>query len=506
MSPSSDDDIKTVFYPIYSDRVGVGSSGYYNYDVGFFTSFDEDIFEKMADHELIYRFDNNYLRSVYWFTGFRPETYDYGTVFMPQQMVYSVNLSDSQDVSIGSLFICPEHDPDSDMYGNSGGAEKGSCAEDLKWVLFINGEPREAADYLNIITNNAEGSDPASPGTPGNQGTPGNPGNSGNTGNSGSDVNTGFQHIVTFTDLSLLYDDLMESPNVTFMFYPSSSSRDYEEAAVLFVFELEGVHISMSEKGYLLPNGEFHVPVSSNPEPKNPTLSSMAFPEGMSSLLSAATVLIGDLDRGTLKDFDSENLLEDSDVFVHLFVDINFGKSKDSVNQYLSDMGETVSLVFLVPKQINSVAVAKDELKVFHAVETNGQQVLEELKLTIADDPESAYYIVTAETTSFSPFAVVTVLGSGPVSGDDPSGDNGENPNVPVTAGSSSSGTGRSAVILGRTNGSDSSEQNNSVHPNPPIPSLSTVIESLQGHLSMFSILVVLVSGMFMWNYIRRRV
>ena len=504
---NDDENVKTVFYPVYSDSTGLLSSVFYHYDVDFFTSFDENIFEKMADHELIYRFDTQSLRSVYWFDGFRPETNDYGTEFMPQKMVYSVNMSDLQDVSIGSLFICPAHDPDSDEYdntlGSAGNADKGLCIEDLEWMVFINGELRVASDYLNIFVNET-GSDPSNPGNPGN-GT----GNNG-SGNNGSGNNSSgnkskpgdpdpivdaesFQHVATFTNLSLLSDDLMASSEVEFMFYP----KGYKEMAVLFVFEREGVYVSIDPN--LVDDVKLYVPISSHSEPQNPTLSAMAFPKGiLSALGNSATVSINSLNPAALEDFNSENIFEDSDISVHLFVNIDFGNSKDSVNQYLSENGETASLTFTVPKKVNSDGVMKnvmkDELKVFHATETGGQKKLEELNLTISDDPNDPenYYIVTAETTGFSPFAIISV----------PSGQI-DNPG-PDPVSSSSSGSGQAVVIPAKNSESPTFEAVPEI-PNSQVPSITEIIDFIQGYLSLFSVLVVLLSGMFMWNYIHSR-
>ena len=497
-----DEDVKTVFYPTYSDRIGFLSSVFYHYDAGFFTSFDEDIFEKMADHELIYRFENQSLRSVYWFDGFQPETNDYGTEFMPQKMVYSVNMSNLQDVSIGSLFICPAHDPDSDEYdntlGSAGNADKGLCIEDLEWMVFINGELRVASDYLDIRVSEAEG-----PGNGnGNNGNPGNGSGNNGTGNNGTgnkpkpedpdpivDAES-FQHVVTFIGLSSLYDDLLASPEVEFMFYP----KGYKEMAVLFVFEREGVYVSIDPN--LVDDVKLYVPISSYSEPQNPTLSAMAFPKGiLSALGNSATVSISSLNPAALGDFNSENLFEDSDISVHLFVNIDFGNSKESVNQYLSENGETASLTFTVPKKVNSDGVMKnvmkDELKVFHATEAGGQKKLEELNLTITDDPNDPenYYIVTAETTGFSPFAIISVP-SGQIDNLDP-------------VSSSSSGSGQAVVIPAKS--SESPIEEAPEIPNSPIPGITEVIEFIQGYLSLFSVLVVLLSGMFMWNYIHSR-
>lgn len=466
-----------VFYPIYSDDTANNPSYYYHYAVSILTSFDEGLFEKMADHDLVYRFSDNNLRSVYWFDGFRSVTNDYDKKFMPMKMVYSVNMSDLQDIGISSLFICPSHDPNNNKNGNgnpTGGAGKGSCVKDLEWVVSVNGELRDASDYLNI--------------------------------NSQGKKANHFQHIVTFTDLSLLHNDLMSSQEVEFMFYP----KGYEETAVLFVFEREGAHVSISN--YLEDvdeDGKFHVPIPSGSSFGNPALSSMTFPAGTSSLLSTATVLISDLDYSFFESFGSEDVFEDLDIVVHLFVDIDFGESKESLNQYLSESGQTVSLTFLVPKSVGGTDVVIDELKIFHITKIDGQPTFEELSnLTVVNSENEEYYLATAEATGFSPFAVLSVSdsedGSGSVT---PGPDPVLNPDSkladpsPSSSISLSSGTHQVSVIPEKISEATGFVPNLS----SITPEIPAVIETLQGHLSLFSILVVFVSGMFMWNYIRRR-
>ena len=470
-----------VIYPIYSDNVAGNQALFYHYTESFFTSFDDEIFEKMAGHDVVYRFSDNNLRSAYWFDGFRSVTYgsdvrDEYLGFMPLKMVYSVDMSDLQDISLSCLFMCPDHDPTNNQQGNGnpGGVGKGSCDKDLEWIVWVNGEQRNAADYLDITEQDLNSKD--------------------------------FKHVVTFTGLSPLLNDLMNSHEVKFMFYP----KGHEETAVLFVFEREGSYVSINHyKDNVNARGKFDVPIYKGHKAGQPALSSLSFPSDLpANILTNAVVLVSDLDHNILANFDPENILEDDNIFVHLFVDINFGGATGALNNYLSANGESVTLTFSVPKQVNGLVVNEKDLKVFHAAGTGDQRKLEELKpVTIINEPDSDYYIVSAETTSFSPFTVLSIPSSENTHQTPPMPPD-EIPDSEPARAASSSVASVASGSLNQTSAPPEVRSGSTDHttilslPAPPLP---IIFESLQGHLSLFSILTVLASSIFMWRYIRRR-
>ena len=169
----------------------------------------------------------------------------------------------------------------------------------------------------------------------------------------------------------------------------------------------------------------------------------------------------------------------------------------------MSENDLTVALTFSIPLlDENGNPINLEDIVVYHIIQDeDGQTQLVPLTI-ISREIDGDFISLTAHTTGFSPFAVVTTL---------PVVEPPKPPEPPQKTPSRSSSSMYSAVIISNA----PPEENKSTDPVgnssnvtppviiPPIPDID-IIRVVHGNLSIFSIFVVLMSGIFMWNYIRR--
>lgn len=479
---------------------------YYTVDYShcFSKSFYPDLKSALAGKNAIYLFDEGHLRSVYWYNSTEKEVVTLKEEIKPFKAYdpeFIVNLSQAQDLTLNHIFICSEHDvfqiytPESTVNNAKPGAVENKnlpifesepviAAEcDLEWKVQIGSDEKEASSYLKTYGDlfpeiETEPEESAS---------------------------VLFKHFSSFNNLSVLHNDLLSEREMRLKFYPVPVDSDQNltgdggteeiearsppsenaEKTRFFLFKRASQNIPVVPK---ISDNQIHIDITTSVNsPTAPLLSALSFPfsEAYLELLTGNSIIVEDLNARVLEDVNTELIPPKTPI--HSVINIEFAKNKREINAALQNSGEKVMLEFEIPaKNADGTDILKEELSVFHVVETDAGKMLEKLEIEALARKTSdnvTYYVLTAGTSGFSPFVIASVSRE-------------EEP-----AKISSPSSEHSAILV--------PEEEPPVVPfDQPIPSISIpqIIQTIQGHLSLFSIVVVLTSGLFMWHYIRRRI
>ncbi|MDV0447211.1 hypothetical protein MsAg5_10900 [Methanosarcinaceae archaeon Ag5] len=221
------------------------------------------------------------------------------------------------------------------------------------------------------------------------------------------------------------------------------------------------------------------------PDGKTQSISNLSFPSQLEEVLDNNSMTINfnvdsdDFFGNTIVGTTNGNSDGDSDPVLISCFDIKF---KNDINEVLKENRLTVDLVFKIPKKVNGEDINANEIVIYHK---NQSGQLEKLPIQI-DSSDPNYFIVTAQTSGFSPFAAVLV-------------------SQPVPPASNSSGTavGQATII----DSEPTTVPSQIIQPEPSKPStVDTIVYKIQGYFSTFSVLVVLISGIAMWNYLRKSI
>ncbi|WP_338097147.1 hypothetical protein [Methanolapillus ohkumae] len=257
------------------------------------------------------------------------------------------------------------------------------------------------------------------------------------------------------------------SPELELKFYPD----DHSQYTVPFKFIL-GNDIPMQTQlvgnNYII---SVPTPISSSYQAQ---LSSLSFPKELGDIFRGQQMMI---------DFESDEheflitgASHDGTTIVSCF-DLSVG---NEINSALREKNLKAGLIFKIPKVMDGELVNRDEITIFHKTESG----MEKLELEIDSTSDADNFIVTAYTTSFSPFAAM-LIEKPAASSFEPSG------SVQYVENTSISGERPPQTITPLVN-------------NPVRSTVETVLHKINGHFSLFSVLVVLISGMVMWNYLRK--
>lgn len=456
------------------------TNAYYfcNYSHHFENRYSDSLFTELSGKNVVYSFDKGNLRSCYWYEPVDAFVFsDSNELSAYKPETVSVNFSQVGEIGLNEMFFCPEHD---DFEYNSDKESivskpvpMSECTEELEWYVSVSGEVRPACDYLSPVElTPEEGPESILPALA-------------ETAALSDDENEPEQllsHTVSFSNLSLLYPDLKNVRSILVSFYPDG----FETGNFPLTFKRDGREYKLNPT--VSDDGKITVFVDS--DGSDPAVASFIFPEGTLVCLADASLILENLNPEAISDIEGALKMIDEENPIHAVINIDF-ESADSditaeLNAFLQKNDENVSLTFLIPKVLNGVAVKKEEISVFHVVEDNGTEKLERLRISrvVEKNIDGGYYAVTAETSGFSPFVLIS---------------------MPVETESSSSPAGKAVVVpAAEENKPEESGYLLDLTPSS-IPSFPMIIEQIQGQLSLFSILVVLMSGMFMWDYIRRR-
>ncbi|WP_316558007.1 hypothetical protein [Methanimicrococcus hongohii] len=454
-----------VIYPVYSDRPSPSAS-YFTYLPEFYTAFDADIMENLAGSDVVYVFEDEQLRYIYWFDNSllqsNSETMAESGVF---DFEFLVNMSEIEieEANINVLFICPDHLPSyvgsytSKDIPNNPDIE--SC--EIHWNLKLNESQITDAD-TELYLNFAEDS---------------------------------HSHIVSFTDVALLENDLSKSRTVALKFYAgyrnalsdgSYEDISYEDISIPFKFSRE--YQSVQIKPVLDEDtGTFTVEIDDD---TTSSLSSLSFPESVSAVLEGASLIIEPVSRSVLNEIESDELDETTNIYSIFSINFeNNGENiKSELNNALTENDANVLLTFEIPKT-DEIILDNDNLVVFHITDAEDGIDFEILKPSVEEIGD--HYSITVSTSSFSTFAIASLESDKPV----------EPIPTPV---SKSESYGQATLIPERIETEENSGYEGNITPN--IPTITDIITAVQGYMSVFSVLVVLTSGLFMWDYIRRRI
>ncbi|MCL2142159.1 MAG: hypothetical protein FWH46_04715 [Methanimicrococcus sp.] len=463
----SDNNVNLFYQPV----IGWAKNGDFisYYSQAYTNSFYPQILREMRGENAVYIFENYHLRSYYWF----PKNVDLSQplpneneIFTEYGIAFDINTLDTpQSFTIKSIHICGEHFDsflDENKTINPSDANSNYCEHHKNnW----------RAEIGSSTVTNVFGSNPS-------------------------------DHFKSI-DSSKLIDDLKNSQELPLKFYPLNR-EDYAET---FMFN----NLNFGEYAFkiVLPNGDEDIVVPillpENSLSGVSSLTSMIFPKEFiedsgTSVLKDISVVIKEKSADEFSElFDS--MSDDVQLYI---VDINFSSDKTSdINQFMSENNLVVSLAFNIPltdEKGNPTRI--EDIVIYHIVhdDDTGQDQLVPLTI-ISNEVNNDFIVVTAQTTGFSPFATTVT------------------PQIPPSPKKSSSSSIGRAVIIDNNNtttGNDtpSSSKNDTnisiatppIVVTPPLQDLKEVdfIETIRGNLSIFSIFVVLMSGIFMWNYIRR--
>ncbi|MDR0768280.1 MAG: hypothetical protein LBE57_07680 [Methanosarcinales archaeon] len=479
------------------------------------------LLEALSENNAIYSFYGNNLRSMSWYdaessavsmTGGRQISLSNGyfidiSAYKPE---LTVNILRVPDFSLNYIFICSDFDhtehidsiPSAESsrgYTNITHIHKPKpCSCSLEWRLFVNGIFKENAsgcfsqytapadgenlnENCNIIVTCYEKKD---------------------------EVENPYPNYIMFNNLCLLKDDLSLSRTISISIYPKvvgNNGDDLEEteesipkpdltwsnAPVSFTVKRESLSFSFSnlQKGE---DGRLNLRLKDCVSPPvTSALSNLSFPAASAEILvgSDAELIVEALTKRVIENVETD--LIDDETLIHSVINVDFSDPaiKADLNEKLKSQNEQIALEFEVPAVDSSGSpISANELAVFHVFEIGGVQEMEQLKINVASKRiDGSYYVVTTYTTSFSLFVIASAESE-----------------LVNSSGSNSYGE---ATVVPENRTADTSEA-----PEPPsngyssLPPVGDIISKIQGYLSLFSILVVLTSGLFMWDYIRRRI
>lgn len=474
-----------------------------------------DLKKELVAQNVIYCFDRGNLRFIQWYPSEAEElNFEPAVSLGGYKPEFILNLSELQAFYLNSVFICPEHDTfNISEYGNNGskkflsvdGLPFSDCSSDIGWGVSIGGSEKEASDYLmtyqDLYPAEEEDEmvdpekDPASP----EDGEP----------EEETDVII-YPHFVSFNS-SALSGDLSKKRTQEIQFYPVLKAEnglepqpgepgkpnptlpDEEED------ENDDVFTSFIDQAYTFKFSRLYksVPieltgdtlelVSETTDYKKPLVSSLSFPEKVQSALKDNALIIENLNANALEDVEDNSGYLTPETSVLSVTDISFEKS---INDILAENNESVELSFVIPTVLDGIELHPDEIAVLHISDDGEKKSLDKLEAAVRLKEINGvkYYAVTAKTSGFSPFAVISTENRGS-----------------ETVSKAGSPLGE-AVVVPPEEAVPAGDKNGFGNDLLPLIIIEDIITKVQGHLSVFSVLVVLTSGLFMWSYIRRRI
>ena len=205
-----------------------------------------------------------------------------------------------------------------------------------------------------------------------------------------------------------------------------------------------------------------------------PHLYSLSFPKNMSEYLMDTQLIVRDLDKNDLSGISDGIISADS--IVYGFIDVGLSSHKSELNSVLENENKNITLTFTIPKTIDGNAINQRDLVVYRIVEVDGVKTLEKLKVAVSEALDQDFYLVSVESTGFSPLVLTSTA---PANNSDP-----QSPNV-------------------YNSEFNSPASSLTFHP-MNLVDIFSLITKIKGNFSLFSVSVVLVSSMFLWVYIRR--
>ena len=450
-----------------------------------------DLLKELFENNAIYRFHGNSLRSISWYdadsnvvsmTGAKQISLNNNSLnnnntidisaFRPE---LTVNVSRVPDFRLNHIFVCSDLDYTVHTIDGSMRVvhEPKPCLCSFEWQVFVNGIFMEnSADFFIGYDDKCL-----------------------------LPQRNLFPNYIMFSNLHLLNDELSLSETISLSIFPAvikdggiiKPDLTWVNASVSLTITRELFRISVSnlqDRGsgrlYLVLNDDLVAPIV-------PTLANIAFPETIAQILinSDSDLIVGTLTQHVLADVKTD--LIDDETLIHSVFSIDFSDVavKTTLNKELRTQNEQIALEFTVPA-VDSLGnpIRANDLVVFHVSEVNDVREMKQLRtMAVPKVIEGPFFVVTAYTDSFSLFVIASV----------------EADEIPSVTGSARSFG--EAVIASET--SAEPPEIEVLEPygyEPSIPSIADIILRVQGYMSVFSILVVLTAGLFMWDYIRRRV
>jgi len=463
---------KPLLIYLSATSLNLGSTTYYlfNYDYQYFSndSLNPNLLNEIIGQNFIYFFDIANLRSIYWYGSndsdviqFSSETGHSGSTVHPYKPIFYVNPFKEFDLSLNHIFYCPIHDfyiPDS----QSGSVPMHECDSDIQWKISMDGEEKDASLFFETATG-------AVP-----------------------------RHFAFFNGSNFRRDSFNGSQEFTLNIYPVlSHSANFESSALPFLFKIKS---DIYDEIITIPFNGPEISIE-NVNPNKPSLSSLSFSgaagDEISDILSGSSIIVKTLSKDEFSGISE--ISSNAEIFT--VVDIDFSQNKSVLNEYLSSTNQKAILTFKIPKIVNGAVINPYDLQIYHIVEVDGKNKLELLNIVEISETEEPtgsgiqYYVLSAETSGFSPFAVVSQSSDEcvPVPSDE---------KKPFAISPDDS---VNAALL---NGSDPSNSLSNGSPNvidSPSQIIPDLVEKVRGHMSLFSVIIVLASGLFMWNYLHRK-
>lgn len=530
-NPTDDSDPELLILPSQSYfTYTCGSSdhnlNYYisSYDHLFTDDLYPDLLNVLKENNVIYNFYSNNLQAVSWYSsdsdivklkGEKNIIVSDGvnieiSAYKPE---FTVNMSKASEMNINYIFICPEHGDytakwhkssitsDYDEYIHPT-EQISDCKHEFEWQAFVEDMYKEnSSDFFSYYEKPVDGDEET------------NPVGDGQGGNPEDEDKILYPHYVSFNNIRALYSDLAYRSAINLSFYPKiiqeeavpnpseetgetgELNEDYlkfdetlKTASIPFTFTREVRKFTINTAN--VENGNIKVSLKSNPDstPEVPGLSNMFFPEIYGEILQDTELVIETLNAQSIEDVESELITEETPVHAVINIDFSNVNTKNALNSELEKNNGKVALEFEVPAfDSEGNLIQKEDLAIFHVIDSEDGRTLEKLNIDYVSSKniDNGYYVVTAYTSGFSPFIIAS---------------------DEFESAKSNSAVENSVIIP------DEELIKNGVN----VPSYSTDVDSpstiagivgkVRGHMSIFSIFVVLTSGLFMWDYIRRRV
>ena len=482
-----------------------------------FSNFRDEIFDDFSKTNFIYNIQGTSLRSFVWYQDSSSIRYVGESQYKPE---VTIKNSESSSFCFNYFFICPGHD---DLFRfadevilswwysdalntateNNIILDYGECLLSPGWQVFANNEYLYNSAYLlsDYVISSVDSAPEESelPEIP-----------------EPELIDLVFSHAVTFDRPNSLRQFFTSNQLNTLEIYPIHvpetvgveeeieiiipvlPDTTFKSAAIPILFYYEGttlVELSVADSGLL------SIPQSQNLQ--TPALNSLQFPRSLTGILNerdAGNLIVETQPLESVSSILSENtdlISEGTPIYAVISIDFSNPSVKERINKALKDGNSKVNLTFSVPARDSfGNPILPDELSIYHIIDNgNAGQSIEKLQIiSVSDINEYGLYGVTAATSGFSPFIVASV-------------DDSFNPSPSIEYASSGSSFGQ--IVTSEDEDLNLSE-NTSIstvrEPNPLTAPIIQTVQKIKGYMSLFSILVVLIAGLFVWDYIRRSV
>ena len=358
----------------------------FNYDYQYFSndSLNPNLLNEIIGQNFIYFFDVVNLRSIYWYGSNDPDVIQFSSetgqpdsiesTVHPYKPIFYVNPFKEFDLSLNHIFYCPIHDfyiPDS----QSDYAPMHECYSDIQWKISMDGEEKDASLFFETATEEVP------------------------------------RHFAFFNGSNFREDSFSGSQEFTLKIYPVLSSfANFESSALPFLFKIES---DIYDEMITVPFNGPEISIE-NVNPNKPSLSSLSFSgaagDKISEILSGSSIIVKMLSKDEFPGISE--IPSNAEIFT--VIDIDFSQNKSVLNEYLSSTNQKAILTFKIPKIVNGAVINPNDLQIYHITEADGKNKLELLNIVEIYETEEPidsgiqYYVLSAETSGFSPFAVVS--------------------------------------------------------------------------------------------------